>query len=313
MSISQFSDCDAVLDEYRLNSPASGPHFYSNIFIIMLNVVFSAPGIFCNVVIIVSYLTNDRLRTSHSCGMLFVALAISDFMVNALVQPIFIVKKVQEILGLDGCSLGVVLKIATYACCGCSLAVMVILSVERFVTLAFPFHQNIVNSFRLKLSLSLAWFIILLLTISHYFIPSIVHFYLAAAYLSFCITTIVIIWLWIQRLILRHKRQILHVTKYGGKVTTKTSYVLITILLICYFPSIVTNLYTLPNGSDFSLYFFVYPWILSVLYGKSTLTPLLVFWRKNVFSNTAKTICHGLICRTKQNTCTTCLARERQI
>ena len=124
----------------------------------------------------------------------------------------------------------------------------------------FSFHyQNIVNSFRLKLSLSLAWSIILLLTISHYLIPSTVHFYLAAAYLCFSITTIVIIRLWIQRLVFRHKRQILQQQSAEAKTrqkvlsTTKTSYVLVTALLICYFRLIVTNLYALPNGSDFSL------------------------------------------------------------
>jgi hypothetical protein len=307
MSTSQFSNCDDVLDEYRLNSPASGLHFYTNILVVIMNVVFSAPGIFLNAVIFVSYLTNERFRRSCSCNLLLVALAVPDFMVNAIVQPIIIVKKVQEILGLDGCSLGVVLKITTYSCCGCSLAVMVILSVERFITLAFPYrHPNIVNCFRLQLTLISTWSIILLLTISNYFIPSIVHFYLAAGYISFCIITILMIWLWIQRLIVRHKRQILQeqsietTTRRKVLSTTKTSFVLITILLICYFPSIVTNLYTIPNGSDFSLYFLVYPWILSFLYGRSTLTPLFIFWRKNVFGNTAKTICYGLICRSKQ-------------
>ena len=169
-------------------------------------------------------------------------------MVNAIVQPIFIVKKVQENLNwLRRLFVGSCAKNYHIRMLWC-----VILSVERFVTLAF--------SLIIRISLSLAWSIILLLTISHHLIPSIVHFHLAAAYLSFCITTIVIIRLWIQRLILRHKRQILQQQSIEAKTrqkvlsTTKTSYVLITILLVCYFPSIVTNLYTLPNGSDFSLH-----------------------------------------------------------
>jgi hypothetical protein len=307
MPTTQFSKCDHILDEYRLNASATGLHFYTNIFTIILNVVLSVPGMFFNALIVVSYLTNKRLRTS--CTMLFVALATSDFMVTAIIQPIYIVKKFQEILGSDGCSLGVVLKIATYTGCGCSLAVMVILSVERFVTLAYPYrYWNIVNPFRLKLSVSLAWTILPLLTISHYFIPSIIHFYLAAAYLTFCIIIVVFIWVWIHRLIIRHKRQIFEQQNIQMKATkrqkvlstAKTSYVLITALLICYFPSIVTNLYTLPNGSDFNSYFLVYPWLLSFLYGNSTLTPLLVFWRKKVFRDTSNTICYGLMCRLRR-------------
>ena len=305
--MSQFSKCGHVLDEYRLHSSATGLHFYTNIFNIILNALLSAPGIFFNVLIVVSYITNKRLRTSST--IMFVALAVSDIIVTAIIQPMYIVKKFQEIIGSDGCLLGVVLKMTTYACCGCSLAIIVILSVERFVTLAYPYHyQNIVTPFRLNLSVSLTWFIIPLLVISHYFIPSTIHFYLAAGYLIFCIITVVFIWVWIHRLVLRHTRQIFEqqsilkmaaIKRRKFLSITKTSYVVITVLLICYFPSIVTNLYTLPNGSDFNVYYLVYPCILSILYAKSTVTPLIVFWRKKLFRDTAKTICSGLIYRLK--------------
>lgn len=207
MSSSQIIECDHVLDEYRLLSSAKGLHFYTNVLTIILNVLFSVPGILFNTLIIVSYLTNKRLRTS--CTMLFMALAAFDLTVTSIIQPMYIVKKVQEIFGSDECLITRMLKLTTYICCGCSLAGAVILSVERFVTLAYPYHyQNIVNQFRLNLSVSLMWFIIFLLVLSHYFRPSIIHFYIAAAYLIVCIITVVFIWIWIQRLVLYHKRQI---------------------------------------------------------------------------------------------------------
>lgn len=304
MTSSQSGKCDDVLDEYRLLSSAKGLHFYTNVLTIILNALFSVPGIFFNVLIIVSYLINKRLRTP--CTMLFVASATFDLMVNSIVQPMYIMKKAREIIGSDGCLIATALKFATYTCCGCSLAIAVVLSIERFITLAYPYHyQNIVNQFRLNLSVSLMWFMIFLSVFSHYFRPSIIHFYIAAAYLIACIIMIVFIWIWIQRLILYHQRQIMAqqniqiaARKHQKRVSnTKSSCILITVLLLSYLPSTITNLYTLPKGSDFNMYYLLYPWILSVLYWKSTITPLFVFWRKKVFIDTAKSICYKLIRR----------------
>lgn len=303
----QYDKCENVLDEYRLTSSAVGIHFYSNILIIILNAVLLVPGMISNFLLVAIYLKNTRLR--NSCTVLFFCLALSDLMVTMIVQPICIVKKIQEILGSDVCATGIVSKLTTYACCGCSMVTVVFLSVERFVTLAYPYHyQNIVNRFRLKVSVVSSWSFIIMVSISHYFYQSIIHFYLSAAGIMCSIVIVAVVWIWIHRLVLHHKRQILEqekvqmATARRQKVisATITSYVIITVILISYFPSFVTNAFTLPNGSSFSVYYLVYPWILIVLYGKSTVTPFLVFQRKKIVRDHAKAFCNALLCRVKR-------------
>lgn len=73
------------------------------------------------------------------------------------------------------------------------------------------------------------------------------------------------------------------------------------VVIISYFPSFVTNIFTVPYGTaNFDVYL-VYPWIVAVLYGKSAVTPLLAFCRKKIFRDTAKMICDGLPYRLKRN------------
>ena len=302
MSTITLSKCDPNLDDYRLHSSPTVLHLYTNICTIVLNSLCSVPGIIFNSLIVVSYLTNKRLRNSST--MMFLALAICDLMVNAMVQPVFIAIKFQEIFVMDSCILGAVLRLTTYTCCGCSLGIIVILSIEHFITLAYPYHhQNIVNPTRLNLSVAAVSIMIFMSMLSHYFVPSPIHFYVAAAYLICCLIIVVFIWIWIQRLIFRHKRQIaqqqsVHLAaRERQKVlsTTKSSYAIIMIILISYFPSFVTNLYTLPNGTSYGVYFFVYQWILTILYGKSTITPLILFWKKKIFCDTARRISNKLM------------------
>ena len=144
---------------YKLVSSPTEEYVMFNIAFIVINTVLSVFGTFANVLVIASYVTNRRLHTSTN--LLFVFLAVSDVMITACVQPVFVYGELNEILKYNNlCLLRILVSIGTFTCCILSLNVIVVLSVERFITLAYPYRYHLIVSLsRLKLTIAVNWFI----------------------------------------------------------------------------------------------------------------------------------------------------------
>ena len=188
----------------------TGEHVKMNIVLIVIHTVLSLLGTFANVLVIASYMTNRRLHTPSN--LLFVFLAVSDVMVTACVQPLLICSKLSATLKLDNlCILKVLVSIGTFSCSILSLNVIVVLSVERFITLAFPYHYHrIVSLPRLKLTIAAIWFIGCAACFVFFFalISFNVFNLIAAVYMMLSVAIVISAWAWIQRLVNRHNRKI---------------------------------------------------------------------------------------------------------
>ena len=289
-----------ICSGYLLNSTVDDGHvFTANIAVIITNFLLSIFGTFLNLLIIASYVINNRLRASSN--MLLVALAFSDLTVTMIVQPIYVVAKVNEVLGNYNCLLLAIMEILTYFCCGTSLITIAVLSVERFINLAYPFRcQSITSPARLKVLLGLSWFGMFIFSITGtvFQITSPALFQILGCIIIVINMSIVVaVWIWIWLLVRQQKNKIkssqetCHMTNYlKSQQNTKTSFLIIAVVLFCYFPIIFINIYYFDKHRNFSYIYLIDPWCYTTGYANSALNPLLLFWRRKAFRETAKSI-----------------------
>ena len=298
-SLEKYSYCSETFVAFSLSSSAEGIHLYRNIAVITINLALSILGILANVLVVAAYAVNKRLRTSPN--MLLVVLAVSDLMVTAVVQPLYVARKLQEIIGTHNCQLGAVMGVTGFFCCGVSLATVFILSIERFIILAFPYrHQNIINPTRLKATVVLLWLLALMFSVSQLgLISSSAFSCVVALIVILSVSTVVLIWVWIHRVIRQHKIRIENLRtpsdvinkgthSQGVLETTRTSYLIVAAVLFCYFPIPMLMLFVTFKENSFSSISLVKPWVNTIVCANSSLNPLLLFWRKKAFRETAK-------------------------
>ena len=290
----EYGNCDSHSMTYYLNSPVDGFYRYTHILLVILNILLSVVGTLANTLVITAYKKNNHLRTSSN--LLIAVLAMNDLVLTAFVQPLQVTKTLKEIFGTHNCVfLGVFVAVGGF-CMMISLLTITILSIERCITLAYPYHhQNIVTPSRLRSSVVLSWFLQLLLIVSTFTpLPDIVFTSIQVTIITFSVSTVVAIWIWIHRLIRRHKFSIdnLQVPSCLSNEktfrTTKTSRLIVTAVLSCYSPFAVGIVCYSIEPNNFFLLFLILPLAATGVFVNSTLNPLILFWRKRTFRETAR-------------------------
>ena len=286
--LEKYNQCNDHILTYYLTSPVHGFYRYTHALVVVVNILFSVIGTLANILVVASYMKNPRLKTSSN--YMIVVLAINDLMVTTFVQPLVVAKTVKEIFGTHNCVLWTVIMTTAIFCSMASLMTITVLSVERCITLAYPYHyQTIITVSRLNFALLLAWFLQLLLVISSFTAVSEILFVLPEVIIiMLSVSTVAAIWIWIHRLIRRHKVNINNLQAPSHNRATKTSYLIVAVVLCCYSPAIVLKLYHLTEPIDFFLLLLIGPLIGTITFANSTLNPLILFWRKRTFRETAR-------------------------
>lgn len=287
------SDFSAI---YYVDSPAKGAHMYLNIAVGTLNVFLSVLGLFANILVLTAYATNNRLRTM--ANMLLMTLACSDLLVTALVQPLYVVQIIKGTIGSHNCLLSTIDRLMTYFACGVSVLTVAIITIERFITLAYPFrYQTILTATRVKIVVTSTWLGIFTLIVSHVgFVPFDVLMFVGSSLLATSVVIVVSMWLWIHRQMQRHRNVIestqmpSHVTVNRAQVfrNTKTIHLVVAVVLVSYFPALLMMLYYANEPTSFVLIVFVSPWSDTLMFANSSLNPVLVLWRKRHFMETVR-------------------------
>lgn len=306
-SASNLRRCHDFFVTYYWTLPATGMHLYTNAILMVVDVVLSLVGTFANLLIITAFAKRNRLRTLSN--MLLVTLACSDVLVTAVVQPLHAVRMLKEIYGTHNCLLWTVNRLTYYFCCGVSLLTVTIITLERFITLAFPFrHQSILTMTRAKVIIASTWLGTFSFVVSHLnLFPYTVFLSISASFLSLSGLTVISIWLWIRRLLCRHKNTI-EATQRPSTVSqtttsrkqvfrnTRTSFIVVLAVFLCYSPSIVMLAYYSTQPNNFVVIFVVFSWLEAITLANSVLNPVLLFWRSSDFRNTAKELLFKLRC-----------------
>ena len=181
-----------------------------------------------------------------------------------------------------------------------SLATMVILSVQSYLTLAYPYHcQNIVTMRRLKITVICSSVCIVAATFAVKF-NSPLQIYLTVLIISSTISIVVFTWIWTCRLVVRHRKAIEAtqttsareiVSKKKILRSTVTALAVILSLLCCYlfglcfvFFKLLLNAWKIDGDTNSILAAAV----ATLMYLNSLLNPCLVFGRNSSFRKEIK-------------------------
>ena len=279
------------LNLQELRSPAKEAHFAINISIMTVNIFILIPGIILNTLVLSAYVKNSHFQTS--ANMLLMVLSLSDLCVCIFAQTIWIMKRILELFVTFNCYIWVANRLVSHGTVGVSLLIITLLSVERFVTLSYPFrYQIMITRARLRVLSTGLSILVWILVLSHMFqLPHNFAPIMTGSFIIICVTLITVIWLWIHRLISKHKRQIVTsqlpvTTKTRLKTVirnTKTSYLVCGSVLLCFTPSLAVNIYYISGFKSDVIYFYVIPWFYTFAFASSLFNPVILLYRKKDF------------------------------
>ena len=136
---------------------------------------------------------------------MFLFLAITDIGVTAFVQPMYVAANISGLFGKRSCILWDVIYVSSVFFQGLSLATIVILSLQSYVTLAYPNrYQSIITKPRvIVVFFSFGFFVAIsdFLVFLHQPFTS----FMFVVILCSAIITVVFTWIWTYKLIARHQ------------------------------------------------------------------------------------------------------------
>lgn len=299
--------CNVFFVTYYWTLPAIGLHLYTNLALIVISISTALFGIITNVLVVVSYFKNSRLRTLSNVPLL--SLAFSDLVVTAVVLPLHVTRLVKEIYGTHDCILWTLKRLTTYFSIGISLLSVTVISIERFITLAYPYHyQTILTKVRMKIIVAAIWFFTFICVISNIgLIPYKVLRAMATLTVILCTSTLIVVWTWVYKLLRNHERRIAmdHRPSITSKIengqqtnrNTRTSGVIAAGLVVSYLPLVLMLAYYWTEPASFIGIYLVTPWGETIVLAHSLFNPVYVFWRKSEFRQTARNIIRPVKCR----------------
>ena len=290
--------CNVFVITYYWSEAAEGGHLVTNVILIPTLVLLAVTGFILNSLLIIAYAKNSRLRTLPS--MMLIAVACSDFLISTIVDPLYVGRLVMEILGIHKCPLWTTCRLASYFSCGVSLLTITIMTVERFITLAYPYrHHNILTKTRLKVTVIITWCTVFMLIISHLrVVPYSVLLFIGMTLTLLSVVIVIAIWIWIHWLLHKHKNAIKTTQTPSNERrrntkqvfrNTKTSYIVVASVLICYIPALLVMGYFATSESvSFNMTFIVDPLVEALIFCNAIFNPLLVFYRNKDFRECAR-------------------------
>ena len=259
------------------------------------------PSIVLNMLVLMAYIKNRALQTKFNMSLMI--LAVSDLLVAVVVQPVFVVKTVAEFYTDFHCFLWAIHKIISQFGHGNSLMTIATISVERYLSLAFPFRylENVTKS---RLGVVFALFssgnflgVLVLSSVPGSGFKTV----LLSTGIVMALSLIAGCWIWINRLTKRHKRQINALSKRPAvdltKIArnTKTCYLVVGSSLACFLPTLISVVaYHTVHVFRANLSYFVQtrisPFLHVLMNVYSLLNPLILLYRKRDFRQTVITM-----------------------
>lgn len=222
---------------------------------IILNMVSCPFIILLNVLVIVAVKTRPRLQLMSN--ILLACLAGTDLLVGAVAQPALITAEIFAIAGSVNtyCKLHKVVLSFRFLAILTSLFHLVLLSVERYIALKYALrYEVIVTKLRLKLAVSLCWFIAVVYTLFRNLEPALIETWLTRFVLSglliLSMSIIAYSHFIVYLITRRHERQIRteqisgeDAVKYlEEKKAWKTTIIIIGFIFLSFLPGLLLNL-----------------------------------------------------------------------
>ena len=275
---------------------------------ITANILTSLFGTIANILIIMAYYRNRRLREPKQNFIYFV-LAITDLVIAAALQPSYTVATIVDLTyGIKSCTIWQAYLFQTLICINLSLTIFFILSLQMFITLAYPYQQYI-TKYRLKMTIIVSCFFCLsFATVT--FIFDLAHIAVSWSYLfSFIVfSTVMLTWKWSHDLSVRHQRAIRNQLQTTSTFTSelaarkkilraaRTTLFIMLSLFVCYILTlgIIFPFYLITKEPVVERNRYLILWCVSMTlsYLNSLVNPCVLLYRNSGFRESVRRICH---------------------
>ena len=222
--------------------------------VIIINCVLNVPllliSIMGNLLVFVCISRTPSLRSPSIT--LLCSLAISDFLVGVIVQPLYIASEL-----IKNSSLKLAMDAMAFALCGVSLLTMTYISLDRLLALHYHMrYPNLMTTHRAMFTLAILWFISFLLGFLTFWNTAF-HFTVVII-ISICVLVCSVCYLRIYVIVKQHQFQI-HVQQQAVETNTsgnhqirdnlnvqrsaksaKNTFIYYVVLILCYTPVIIS-------------------------------------------------------------------------
>ena len=256
--------------------------------IIIINCVLNAPlmliSILGNALVLAAIITTPSIRSTPHL-IILCGLAVSDFVVGLVAQPIYIAEQLTK----DGYVHHASLMVG-YSLCGVSFFTVTAITVDRFLALHYHMrYATLVTEFRVKYILIIIWLASLVMSCFSIWDPGI-HSLITCSITIICLLICTYSYVRIYRIVRRHQIQI-HAQQHAVqssdagnnlnitclKRSAMNSLVFYLVLIICYVPLFVLlTLHGLSNMNDWPT---EWEFAITAVFLISSFNPLLYCWR----------------------------------
>lgn len=222
------------------------------VFLVAISIITCPVTISSNVLVVVAVETKARLKTNSN--ILLACLAVTDGLVAAIGQPMFIATRLLTLQGdtsYQYCILDQSTRNAIRFLCAASIAHMVSMNVERFFALKHPFtYTAMVTKARVLVLSALAWTATILTSIPVMITDKRIYSTISNISIAICLGFITFCQVTIYSVIRRHERQIAaqqilaeaRQNFLKEKKALKITTCVVMVLFLCYLPILVVRI-----------------------------------------------------------------------
>lgn len=281
----------------------------TNISICIINTSLATFAVLANLLYIRTYMITVRLQTVSN--MLLVNLAMTDFLVGSVVQPLYIARKALELLEMPVCSLWDTHKVLFLYLSSASVLTLLLISCDRYIATSKPLrYKAVCPRKRMKIGMGLVWLL-----------AGIHLSFLSIGILLFYVPTCAILILSVGSLVFMHCRMLHQAKSQRTKIARdntptgeetsglrmdhrkpeKTVACIVGCLILCVLPSAGYVIYSNIAGYTYRSRYLISPWTETMLYLNSSINPIIYCWRNRTYRKAAHECLHRRNGRIRKN------------